>query len=234
MERRVVVVTGGTGYLGTDVCKAFLEGGDRVVAVYLFDREVPYFKRTLGPRAKDVALLRGDVSKAGEMDRIVKEVVRRFKRIDVLVNTVGGYMAGTVEETSPEEFDRAVALNLRPVFLACKAVAPLMRKAKRGKIVNVSSEAALVGDETSFLYSSTKAGVNRLTESLARELQPRNVQVNSVMPRVLDTPANREAMPDADRSTWVRTEQVARVIRWLASEEASVITGAAIPVYGAS
>jgi NAD(P)-dependent dehydrogenase (short-subunit alcohol dehydrogenase family) len=233
MDRRVAVVTGGTGYLGTSVCKAFLEAGSTVVAVYLFEKELPYFEKTLGPLGKEAVLLRADIAKPGEMDRVVEEVLRRFQRIDVLVNTVGGYMAGSVEETSPDDLDRAVALNLRPAFLACKAVAPAMTRAKRGKIINVSSEASLLGDEGSFLYSATKAGVNRLTESLARELHPARVQVNCVMPRIMDTPANREAMPDADVSTWVTTDQVARVVRWLCSEEADVITGAAIPVYGA-
>jgi NAD(P)-dependent dehydrogenase (short-subunit alcohol dehydrogenase family) len=233
MDRRVVVVTGGTGYLGTAVCKAFLESGAAVVAVYLFEREVPYFRKALGSMSKEAVLLRADVAKPGEMDGIVKEVLRRFRRIDVLVNTVGGYMAGSIDETSLEDFDRAVALNVRPVFLACKAVAPAMRKAKRGKIVNVSSEAALLGDEGLFPYSASKAAVNRLTEGLGRELHPANVQVNCVMPRIMDTPANRKAMPDADVSEWVKPDQVARVIRWLCSDEADPITGAAIPVYGA-
>jgi NAD(P)-dependent dehydrogenase (short-subunit alcohol dehydrogenase family) len=107
-----------------------------------------------------------------------------------------------------------------------------MRKARRGKIVNVSSESAVLGDAESFLYSASKSGVNRLTESLARELKPVNVNVNCVMPRILDTPANRKAMPEADFSSWVKTDQVARIIRWLCSEEAAPINGAAVPVYG--
>jgi NAD(P)-dependent dehydrogenase (short-subunit alcohol dehydrogenase family) len=233
MDRRVVVVTGGTGFLGSSVCKAFAETGATVVAVYLFDKEIPAFKKTLGSLARSVDLVKADASKPGEIDRVVKETLARFKRIDALVNTVGGYMAGSIDETSLEAFDRAMALNLRPVFLACKAVAPAMRKAKRGKIVNVSSEAALLGDEGSFPYSASKAAVNRLTESLARELHSANVQVNAVMPRIMDTPANRKAMPDADTSAWVKPDQVARVIRWLCSDEADPITGAAIPVYGA-
>ena len=98
--------------------------------------------------------------------------------------------------------------------------------------MSVSSEAALQGDEESFLYSASKSGVNRLTESLARELKSANVRVNCVMPRIMDTPPNREAMPKANFSKWVKTDQVARVIRWLCSEDAAPITGAAIPVYG--
>ena len=230
--RRVVVVTGGTGFLGTSVCKAFAETGAAVVAVYVLDRELPYFRRTLGRLARRVSLLKADVTKAGDMDRVAKDVRRRFGRIDVLVNTVGGYMSGPVAEATEEDFNRAMDLNLKSAFLACKAVLPAMRKARGGKIVNVSSEASLLGDAETFLYSASKSGVNRLTESLARELEPVNVNVNCVMPRTMDTPANRKAMPKADFSSWVTTDEVARVIRWLCSEEAAPISGAAIPVYG--
>ena len=232
LDGKVVVVTGGTGYLGSSVCKAFAETGATVVSVYLLDREIPYFEKTLGALGKNVTLLKADVTQPGEMDRVTKEILPRLKRIDVLVNTVGGYMAGPVEKTSAEDFDRAMALNLKSAFLACKAVVPSMRAAKRGAIVSVSSEAALEGEEESFLYSASKSGVNRLTESLARELKAANVRVNCVMPRIMDTPSNREAMPKANFSKWVTTDQVARVIRWLCSDDAGPITGAAIPVFG--
>src|SRR5207245_9012029 len=106
-----------------------------------------------------------------------------------------------------------------------------MKGAKRDTIVSVSSEAGLQADADWFLYAASKAGVIRLTESLARELKAANVRVNCVLPRVMDTPSNREAMPKANFSKWVKTDQVAAVIRWLRSEEAAPITGAAIPVY---
>src|SRR5881396_3216230 len=202
IEKPVVIVTGGTGYLGSAVCKAFAQADADVVAVYLLDQEIPYFRRVLGSPARRVSLIKADVSKPGEMDRVAKDVVRRSRRIDVLVNTVGGYMSGPVEEATDEDFNRAMALNLKSAFLACRAVIPAMRKAKGGKIVSVSSEASFLGEEESFLYSASKSGVNRLTESLARELRPAHVNVNCVMPRVLDTPANRKAMPDADVSSW--------------------------------
>lgn len=230
--RRVAVVTGGTGYLGSSVCKAFAETGATVVAVYVFDQELPYFRRSLGRVARKVSLFKADLTKAGEMDRVARDVRRRFGRIDVLVNTVGGYMSGPVGEATDQDFNRAMDLNLRSAFFACKAVLPAMRKARHGKIVNVSSEASLLGDAETFLYSASKSGVNRLTESLARELKPVNVNVNCVMPRTMDTPVNRKAMPDADFSSWVTTDEVARVIRWLCSEEAAPISGAAVPVYG--
>jgi NAD(P)-dependent dehydrogenase (short-subunit alcohol dehydrogenase family) len=177
-------------------------------------------------------LLKTDLTKAGEMDRVAKDVRRRFGRIDVLVNTVGGYMSGSVGEATDQDFSRAMDLNLKSAFFACKAVLPSMRKARHGTIVNVSSESSLLGDAETFLYSASKSGVNRLTESLARELKPVNVNVNCVMPRTMDTPVNRKVMPDADFSSWVTTDEVARVIRWLCSEEAAPISGAAVPVYG--
>ena len=234
IEDEVVVVTGATGFLGSAVSKAFVDAGAAVVGVYVVDDELPFFRKTLSGDAKGVVLEKADVTKEGEMDRVASKVVRRFRRIDALVNTVGGYMAGTVEDTTAEAFDRAFTLNLRSAFLACKAVIPTMRNQKRGKIVNVSTRTALRGEAEAFLYAASKSGVNRLTEALAEELMDVNVQVNCVMPSVLDTPANREWMSKDQIAKAVRTSEVARVIRWLCSEEADPISGAAIPVYGRS
>ena len=227
-----VAVTGATGFLGSEVCRAFLEAGATVVGVYVLDKELPFFEKTLGADAKRVVLEKADVTKEGEMERVAAKVARQFRRIDVLVNTVGGYMSGTVEDSTSADFDRAMALNLRSVFLACKAVIPAMRKQKRGKIVSVSTRTALRGEAEASLYSASKSGVNRLTEALAEELADANVQVNCVMPSVMDTPANREWMSKDQIAKAVKTSEVARVILWLCSEEADAISGAAIPVYG--
>src|SRR5437016_14629510 len=143
IEKRVVVVTGGTGYLGSAVCRAFAGAGAAVVAVYLLDRELPYFRKKLGRRAREVSLIKANLTGPGEMERVARDVVTRSRRIDVLVNTVGGYMSGSVEATTDEEFDRAIALNLKSTFLACRAVIPAMRKAKRGKIVNVDRKSVV-------------------------------------------------------------------------------------------
>lgn len=229
-EGKVVIVTGGTGFLGSEVCRSFAEAGANVVAVYLFEKEFPFFRKTLGKIADRVVLEKADATVPGAMDRVAANVLRRFRRIDVLVNTVGGYMSGAVDKTSPRDFDAAVDLNLKSVFLACKAVIPTMRRQKRGKIVSMSSQGSLKGEAESFLYSATKAGVNRLTEALAEELKDANIQVNCVMPTILDTPANRKAMPDADFSQWVRTDHIARIILWLCSSDADAVTGAAIPI----
>src|SRR2546429_8872080 len=114
---KVVVVTGGTGYLGSSVSKAFAEAGATVVAVYLLDREIPYFEKVLGTLGKNVTLLKANVPEAGEMDRVAKEILTRLKRIDVLVNTVGGDMAGPPGETAPKDLDSGTAFDIKsPVF----------------------------------------------------------------------------------------------------------------------
>src|SRR3989449_5508535 len=151
LNGKVVVVTGGTGYLGSSVCKAFAEAGAIVVAVYLLDREIPYFEKILGTLGKNVTLLKANVPEGGEMDRVAKEILTRLKRIDVLVNTVGGYMAAPVEETSSEDFDRAIALNLKSAFLPSKAGGPSRRAGKGGAIVSGSSGAGPAGGEGALL-----------------------------------------------------------------------------------
>jgi NAD(P)-dependent dehydrogenase (short-subunit alcohol dehydrogenase family) len=233
-EGKVAIVTGATGFLGSSVCKAFVGSRATVVGVYAFEKELPQFGKALGADAKRVVLERADVTEEGEMERIARDVARKFRRIDILVNTVGGYMAGTVEDASAADFDSAMALNLKSAFLASKAVIPVMRRQRRGKIVGVSSRTALRGEAEAFLYSASKSGVNRLTEALAEELADANVQVNCVMPSVMDTPVNRTWMSKDQIARAVKTSEVARVILWLCSEEADPVSGAAIPVYGRS
>src|SRR2546422_1461483 len=124
LDGKVVVVTGGTGYLGSSVCKAFAETGATVVSVYLLDREIPYFEKVLGALGKNVTLLKADVMQPGEMDRVTKEILPRLKRIDVLVNTVGRYMAGGAEGTPAGAFAPAAAFNLKSTYPARNAVVP--------------------------------------------------------------------------------------------------------------
>ncbi len=182
--------------------------------------------------AHKVRLAKADVAADGEMERVVADVLRELGRVDILVNTVGGFMSGSVEETSLQAYQGALDLNLTSAFLASKAVLPAMRAQGRGKIVSTASRASLAGKKGRFLYSASKAGVVRLTEALADELADSNIQVNCVLLSTLDTPANRTMMPKAKFDRWVTPVQAARVIRWLCSDEADPITGASIPVFG--
>src|SRR2546427_1537176 len=126
LDGKVVVVTGGTGYLGSSVCKAFAETGATVAAVYLLDREIPYFEKVLGALGKNVTLLKADVTQAGEMDRVAQEILTRLKRIDVLVNTIGGVIGGALEKKSPGGFDRGGAVERKCPFPPLKGGCPPM------------------------------------------------------------------------------------------------------------
>src|SRR2546425_5969223 len=141
LDGKVVVVTGGTGYLGSSVCKAFAETGATVVAVYLLDREIPYFEKLLGALGKNVTLLKADVTQAGEMDRVAKEILTRLKRIDVLVNTIGGDKAGPPPKTPPEGFDRGNAVKPPSAVPPCKGGGPPPRGAKGGASAGAPSAA---------------------------------------------------------------------------------------------
>jgi len=158
----------------------------------------------------------------------VADVLARHKGLDVLVNTVGGFAGGDLASTSLHEWRRMIDLNLTSAVIGCRAVLPAMRAARRGSIVNVSSRAVVPPAGGFIAYTVGKNAVIALTQALAQEERPHGIAVNAVLPSTMDTPANRHAMPDADRSGWVGTETVADVIAYLASQGA--VSGACIPV----
>ena len=230
---RVVVVTGAAGNLGRAVALAFLSAGASLVLV---DRKTDRLQR-LFPDLVDspnhLFATSVDVTDPASVEAMVRSAIERFGRIDVLANTVGGYHGGVpTYATSLEDWDRMLTLNARTAFLASRAVIPSMLEQGRGKIVHVSSRAALRGSANSGAYSVSKSAVVRLTESLAAEVKKKGVNVNCVMPGTIDTPQNRESMPNAKRDRWVQPEDIADVILFLASDAARVIHGAAIPAYG--
>ena len=159
----------------------------------------------------------------------------RFGRIDVLVHTVGGYTGGSpLYETSLESWDRMINLNARTAFLICQAVIPQMLAAGGGKIVTVAAGAGREGRAKLSAYSAAKGAVIRLTESMAAELRQRGINVNCILPGTIDTPENRQAMPNADSSRWVAPASLADVVLFLASDAARDVHGAALPVIGRS
>ncbi len=228
-QKRNVLITGGTGILGSAVTKAYIAQGDNVAVTYLFENEVERFKHYNPDISEDVTFLFADVTEEAN----VKKCFSTFGQIDVLVNIVGGFVGGTpAAELDIEKWDFMMNLNLKSVFLCCKTALPQMTARGNGKIVNVSARAGLKGEAGLSAYCVSKGGVRTLTEALAAEVMDAGVNVNAIMPSVIDTPANRESMPDEDHSRWVAPADIAKVICFLTSEEASVINGAAIPVYG--
>ena len=232
-QNRNVLITGGTGILGSAVTKAYLAQGDTVAVTYLFENEVERFKEYNPELSEDVTFLYANVTEEAEVQNTIKEFLFQFDRLDVLINIVGGFVGGIpTAELEVDRWDFMMNLNLKSVFLCCKAAIPDMTAQGYGKIINVSARAGLKGEAGLSAYCVSKGGVRTLTESLAAEVMDSGVNVNAIMPSVMDTPMNREAMPDEEHDRWVAPTDVAKVICFLTSDDASVINGAAIPVYG--
>ena len=232
-QNRNVLITGGTGILGSAVTKTYLTQGDTVAVTYLFDNEVDRFKQHNPELSGDVDFLFANVTEETEVQQTIQTFMAQFGHLDVLVNIVGGFVGGILTaELEEDRWDFMMNLNLKSVFLCCKTVIPHMTERGYGKIVNVSARAGLKGEAGLSAYCVSKGGVRTLTESLAAEVMDSGINVNAIMPSIMDTPANREAMPDEDHNRWVAPTDVAKVICFLTSDDASIINGAAIPVYG--
>ena len=228
-----VAITGGTGALGTAVCKAYLRQGCNVAIPFIFDHEIEGFEKEIGDLKSRVTLIRTSVTAEAEVNSCFQTVLDKFGKLDVLVNIVGGFMGGIpVSEMGVEDWDAMMNLNLKSAFLCCRCILPHMKERKSGKIVNVSARAGLSGVAGMSAYCVSKGGVRVLTESVAEEVKDLGINVNAIMPSIIDTSANREAMPDENHSLWVSPTDIAKVILFLTSDDASIINGAAIPVYG--
>jgi NAD(P)-dependent dehydrogenase (short-subunit alcohol dehydrogenase family) len=231
MRDAVVLVTGGTGALGAVVALGALEAGARVVVTYRDARD----RETLAARAALPARERldgipADVTDGESVRRLVDEVTARHRRLDALVNTVGGFAAGDLLATDERAWDAMLTVNLRSAYLCCRAVLPGMLAAGRGRIVNVGSRSVVPPTGGFLAYTVAKSGVIALTQALAHEVRGRGITVNAVLPSTMDTEANRRAMPTANRKDWVTPESVARAILFLASDAAADVTGTLLAV----
>ncbi|MDQ3012739.1 MAG: SDR family oxidoreductase [Acidobacteriota bacterium] len=232
---RVIVITGAAGNLGMATATAFAAAGARIAFVDRSPGRLPELFPELAGLPDHFIASPTDVTNADSVATSVEAIYQYFGRIDVLVNTAGGYRAGTpLHETPLGDWDFMLNLNARSVFVMCQSVIPKMLEGGYGKIISTSSRAAIGGEANHAAYSVSKTAVVRLTESMAAELKNAGINVNCVLPGMIDTPQNRAAMPDANFSKWVSPEAVADVILFLASNSARAINGAAIPVYGQS
>jgi NAD(P)-dependent dehydrogenase (short-subunit alcohol dehydrogenase family) len=225
MSGRSVVVTGGTGALGSAVTRAFLDDGWRVVVPWIVERELERLDEH-----ERLELVRADLFDAGEVASVIE---RAGPTLRAVVNLVGGFaMHGRIHETPIETFEEQLRLNLRPGYLVSGAAAPVLLEAGGGAIVCVSSRAARQPFSGAAGYVVSKAAVLALVDALDAEYRKDGIRANAVLPSVIDTPANRRSMPDADFATWVAPAQIAGVIRFLCSDDASAISGGHLPVYG--
>lgn len=231
----VVLVAGGTGGLGRAVSLAFLEEDARVVVTYRNEEEFAALKGAAGAKGSSLQGSRVDVTEEAATRQLVDGILAEHAQLDAMVNTVGGYAGGTkLWESDTNVFDQMLVMNLRSGLMLSRAVIPWMLGKGRGAIVNVASKAALDHAGGAAAYSASKAGALAMMDSLADDLKGTGVRVNSVLPSIIDTEANRKAMPKADFAKWPKPEDIARVILFLCSDEAKVIHGAAVPVYGES
>lgn len=228
----VVVVTGAAGALGKAVFEHFLGLGARVAALdYSEELLAAAFPEQVAPHSYQTV----DLTKRESCKLALEETISSFGRVDVLCNVAGGFLMGeSVHETSDETWDFLMNLNARSIVNTSSVIVPQMQRQGGGKIINIAARAATQGFAQMGVYTASKAAVMRLTEAMAFELREDNINVNCIMPGIIDTARNREDMPDADHSKWVPTAQLASVIGFLASDAAIAVHGAAIPVDGLS
>ena len=227
---KTVMVTGAAGNLGRAVVDAFASRGANLV---LLVRDVAHASPAPGAEGERKMFVKADLLDADQVGAAAAQAVERFGGIDVLCNLAGGFRAGSpVHETTDQDWDFLLDLNARSLLHTARAVVPRMLAipGRGGRIVNVGANAALKGAALTGAYVASKSAVIRLTESMAAELRTHGINVNCVLPTIIDTPENRKAMPDADPKTWVAPEDLANVIVFLASPAAKAIHGAAIPV----
>ena len=233
LQGKVALVAGGTGGLGKAVSLAFLHAGARVAVTYLKKEELAALQADAGEHTSMLSAYAIDATDDASVREMVQKLIGAHARIDILVNTVGAYAGGlTLWETDPTIFSRMLDLNLRSGFILARNVVPLMLEQKSGAIVNVAAKAAFDHGAGASAYAASKAAAVALMDSLAEDLKGTGVRVNSVLPSIIDTPANRRAMPNADFAKWPKPEDIARVILFLCTEGARLIHGATVPVYG--
>jgi NAD(P)-dependent dehydrogenase (short-subunit alcohol dehydrogenase family) len=218
-----VLVAGGTGHLGTAVVRELLAAGYAITATWVVESEAERLS------AEPVELVHADLFDPDA----VQKAVDSTPQLEAVVNLVGGYAEGPrVHETDPDQFDGLMKLNVKPGFLLARAAMPRLIERGGGAFVGVSARAALRPFPGAAGYIASKAAVLALIQALDAEYKRHGIRCNAILPSVIDTPPNRAAQPDADYSKWVQPEEIARVVRFLVSDEAGPISCAAVPVYG--
>ena len=232
---KVILVAGGTGGLGRAVSLTFLREGAKVVVTYFHLEEFAALQGAAGVAGTSLEGHSVDVTNEVAVGQIVNQIIAEHGRLDAMINTVGGYAGGVkLWDLDTKTFERMLALNLRAGYALARAAIVPMLKQKSGAIVNVAAKAAFDHAGGASAYAASKAAALAMIDSLAADAKGSGVRVNSILPSIIDTPANRKAMPEADFAPWPKPEDIARVILFLCSDEARVIHGAAIPVYGDS
>jgi NAD(P)-dependent dehydrogenase (short-subunit alcohol dehydrogenase family) len=225
-----VMITGAAGHLGRAVAQAFLTDGARVVLV---DRDAAALRAAFGTDDERRLLAAADLLDAAQVREVVGAALRRHGRIHAMCHLAGGFCMGErVHETPDATWTAMFDLNLRTLLQACRAVVPHMIAAGGGRIASVGALSSRQGLAGMGAYCAAKDAVLRVSEAMAAELAPNRIRVNCVLPSIIDTPANRAAMPDADPSGWVAPQDIADTLVWLSSDRACAVQGVALPLTG--
>jgi len=234
LHDRVVLISGATGALGSAVTRTFAQTPARLALTGRSEQKLERLAVEADLPGERIFTVAADVTLADGVEDLADAVLAHFGRIDVLLNTAGGWSGGKpVWETSVAEWDHMLALNLHSAFLLSRAVLPHMLEAGWGRIVHVSSKTAVAPRGKRAAYAVSKMGLVTLTEVIAAEVKGTGVTANVILPSVIDTPANRASMPKADPRKWVPPERIAATMQFLCSDAAASINGARIPIYGA-
>lgn len=230
---KVAWVTGATGGVGPAVVQALLATGATVVAAARREEEFAQLAAQAGAPGERWVAQAMDLTDPAAVNAAVAAILEQQGHIDILVAVAGGWRGGQpVVETGLDTLDWLWRINMITAFNACRAVLPAMLAQRWGRIITISARSALGGQARNAAYAATKAALLAFTQSLAAETRQAGITANTLLLSTVDTPANRAAMPTADHSRWVAPEQIAAAVRFLCSEEAAAISGAAIPVYG--
>ncbi len=226
MKNKVALVTGANGGLGSFVTRALLDAGATVVGVSRKIQQSEFNNPSF-------TALPAEMSTADGAKSVVDSIVARFGRLDVVAHTVGGFAGGTsIAESDDATFQRMFDLNLDSTFYVLRAVLPVMRKTRDGRIIAIGSRAALEPGAGVGAYSASKAAMVSLIRTVALENKDAGITANVILPGTMDTPANRRSMPKADFSKWVQPATIASLTIWLARDAGKDVNGAVIPVYG--
>jgi 3-oxoacyl-[acyl-carrier protein] reductase len=241
LKDRVAIITGAARGIGKAIALTFVREGAKVALVDVDQKQLEALKNEIQKRKGESVNISCDITKSPEVQAMVNQVKRAFGRIDILVNNAGIIRRGTIETVTEEDWDRVIEVNLKGTFNCCKAVVEIMKEQGYGKIVNVSSIAGKMGDITSAPgYGSSKAAVDALTKTLARQLAPYGINVNAVSPHAIETEMSaqwseerrKEIIASIPLGRLGKPEDVAEAVLFLASDEASFITGEILDVNG--
>jgi len=223
------MVTGGTGALGRAVVRRLQAAGAQVHVTWRQEVEATDLQAFLGGGGSRVVLHQADITSAADVASLFDGLKAAPGRLDLLACVAGGFTASPLEATDPKAWDAMIAVNATSAFLCCRAAVPLLRAGGHGRIINVAARPALeLGAPNMSAYAASKAAVLSLTYSLAKELARDRITVNAIVPSIIDTAANRAAMPRAETSGWLKPEEIAEVVAFLAGDAAAVVTGTAV------